>query len=417
MTEWRVMTLGELADRPDCEIKTGPFGAQLHMSDYADHGIPVVMPKDMINGRLNFRTVARISEQKASELAAHITQPGDVLLARRGDIGRSILIREQEAGVVCGTGSLRVSIQESELLPEFLFHYLSTDLGRHQLASKAVGVTMPNISASIVRSMEIRFPSSAAQRLIVGILTAYDDLIENNARRIEILEETAQAIYREWFVEFRYPGHEDVPLVDSELGPIPEGWSVKALVDIAQLTMGQSPKSEHYNSDGVGLPFHQGVTGFQDHFPIDKIYSSKGDRLAEAGDILFSVRAPVGRINTAIHPLILGRGLCSIRPSQEHRSFTLTQLKSRFIEIESMGSGAIFNAVKRSDVEQIRLLWPTNERIATFSEIADPIFDQILALTRSNRILQQTRDLLLPRLISGEIDVSGLDIELADSSV
>jgi type I restriction enzyme S subunit len=82
-----------------------------------------------------------------------------------------------------------------------------------------------------------------------------------------------------------------------------------------------------------------------------------------------------------------------------------------------MGSGAIFNAVKRSDVEQIRLLWPTNERIATFSEIADPIFDQILALTRSNRILQQTRDLLLPRLISGEIDVSGLDIELADSSV
>src|SRR4029077_19757019 len=153
------------------------------------------------------------------------------------------------------------------------------------------------------------------------ILSAYDDLIENNLRRIRILEEMARSIYREWFVSFRFPGHENAKRVDSPLGPIPEGWEVKKLGDVCQLTMGQSPKSEFYNKSGEGRPFHQGVTDFGERFPTDRLFCTARGRIAEAGDILFSVRAPVGRMNIADKKIIIGRGLSAIRHIASHQAF------------------------------------------------------------------------------------------------
>ena len=123
----------------------------------------------------------------------------------------------------------------------------------------------------------------------------------------------AQALYREWFVHFRFPGHEKVRLVDSPLGKIPEGWHHKTLIEMAGITMGQSPKSIYYNLDRKGLPFHQGVRDFGSRFPSHKVYCTVQNRLAEPGDILFSVRAPVGRINIAKDRIIIGRGLAAIR--------------------------------------------------------------------------------------------------------
>ena len=123
-----------------------------------------------------------------------------------------------------------------------------------------------------VKNITVNIPLLPTQKKIASILSAYDDLIENNNRRIKILEEMAQNIYREWFVHFRYPDHDDIPLVESELGKIPQGWEVKKLEQFAEVTMGQSPKSEFYNDTGEGLPFHQGVTNFGDRYPQHKVY-------------------------------------------------------------------------------------------------------------------------------------------------
>ena len=141
------------------------------------------------------------------------------------------------------------------------------------------------------------FPLFQLNRKSPAVLRPYDKLIENNTRRIEILEEMAQIIYRQWFVEFQFPGHEQVKMVESELGLIPQGWEVKRLGEMCHVIMGQSPKSEFYNETGEGLPFHQGVRDFGKRFPTDRVYCTVQNRIAEAGDILFSVRAPVGRIN------------------------------------------------------------------------------------------------------------------------
>ncbi|MYI94118.1 restriction endonuclease subunit S, partial [Candidatus Poribacteria bacterium] len=206
------------------------------------------------------------------------------------------------------------------------------------------------------------------------------------------------------------PGHENVPMVESELGPIPHGWEVKMLGEMCNVLMGQSPKSEFYNKIGEGLPFHQGVTDFGSRYPTDRVYCTIQKRIAEIDDILFSVRAPVGRINIANKRLIIGRGLSAIRSKSNHQHFIIHQLKDRFQEEDTMGSGTIFNAITKADLLGIQLLKPTNRLAAKFEKTVQPISSELANLTIKNINLRQTRDLLLPKLISGEIDVSQLDI-------
>ena len=169
----------------------------------------------------------------------------------------------------------------------------------------------------------MRAPSPSEQTAIVSILSAYEDLIENNRRRIALLEESARLLYREWFVHFRFPGHEFCKVIDS----IPEGWKQCTLVELAEVVMGQSPKSQFYNKEGDGLPFHQGVTDYGFRFVSHRIFSSVVTKSAEAGDILISVRAPVGRINVTRDRIVLGRGLAAIRSRTGHQSFLLYAMK------------------------------------------------------------------------------------------
>ena len=278
------------------------------------------------------------------------------------------------------------------------------------LLNLAGGSTYSNLTKDMIRDFPIPYLDSRYK--IAAVLSAYDNLIENNTRRIKILEEMAQAIYREWFVEFRFPGHEGVEMVDSELGLIPHGWDVKQLGEMCHVIMGLSPKSEFYNETGDGLPFHQGVTDFGERFPTDRVYCTIPKRIAKIDDILFSVRAPVGRINIANKKIVIGRGLSAIRSKTGNQAFVLQQLKDRFQEEDTMGSGSIFNAIRKSDLLGIPLLIPTESLVAKFEEIANSIFAGLANLNQKNINLRQTRDLLLPKLIPGEIDVAKLDIRI-----
>ena len=300
-----------------------------------------------------------------------------------------------------------VVVEQQKHDPYFVYYLLSTKTD--MLHNVAGGVATPIVNKSTFANLEVRVPPLPTQRKIASILSAYDNLIENNTRRIKILEDMAQTLYREWFVHFRFPGHEHVPMVKSALGPIPQGWEVKQLGDMCHILMGLSPKSEFYNQIGEGLPFHQGVTDFGERFPTDRIYCTVQKRIAEAGDILFSVRAPVGRINVAKKKIVIGRGLSAIRSKSGNQAFVLQQLKDKFQEEDTMGGGTIFNAITKADLLGVQLLKPTQSIVAKFEEAADPISLELANLTIKNANLQQTRDLLLPKLISGEIDVSELD--------
>jgi type I restriction enzyme S subunit len=243
------------------------------------------------------------------------------------------------------------------------------------------------------------------QRWIAGILSTYDELIGNSQRRIRLLEALARALYREWFVHFHFPGHEKFPRGPSLAGAIPIGWEVKKLKAMCRLTMGQSPKSEFYNETGEGQPFHQGVTDFGGRFPTDRLFCTVEGRIAEAGDILFSVRAPVGRMNIANKKLIIGRGLAAIRHERGHQAFLWEQLRNQFPEDDMMGNGAIFAAVTKGDVEGIDVLSPPEPLVVEAERHFVPLHNEIAVLTRQIENLSQTRDLLLPRLVSGDISM------------
>lgn len=258
----------------------------------------------------------------------------------------------------------------------------------------------------------IHWPEESVRSKVETVLAAYDDLIENSQRRIEILGEMARNLYQEWFVRFRYPGHESARFGDSPLGRIPEGWQVRPLAQISVITMGQSPKSEFYNDSGDGLPFHQGVSSFGDRFPTTSLYCTKGGRLAEAGDILLSVRAPVGRINVAPNRMMLGRGLCGIRHRSDHQRFLFQSLKERFRAEGSMGGGTIFRAVTKADMLGLPMLVAGSGFQSEFEERVAPIEELVEALTRRNDVLRHSRDVLLPKLISGELKVSNLPVRL-----
>jgi type I restriction enzyme S subunit len=215
----------------------------------------------------------------------------------------------------------------------------------------------------------------------------------------------ARALYREWFVNFRFPGHENHRRVASSLGEIPQGWSVKKLKDVCRLTMGQSPKSEFYNETGDGEPFHQGVTNFGDRFPTDRLFCTAEGHIAEAGDILFSVRAPVGRMNIANKKIILGRGLSAIRHNEGSQAFLWEQLRNRFTKDDMMGNGAIFASVTKEDMQGIEFVCPPPLVVEAATKHFEPLHSEIATLSQQVQNLRRTRDLLLPRLLSGQIEI------------
>ncbi len=288
---------------------------------------------------------------------------------------------------------------------------MNTGTVRQQVQATATGSKVRHTAPERIKAVRVRIPDTSVQRRVASILDAIDDLIENNWARVEVLEGMAGTIYREWFVRFRYPGHEDVPVAHPPLGTIPDGWAVVPLVEVAELTMGQSPRSDFYNTQGLGKPFHQGVTDFGAHIPRHRKFCTVDARLAQAGDVLVSVRAPVGRINVADTTLVIGRGLAAIRSKLGCQSLLLASLKEVFAEEDAMGGGTIFNAIGKKELEQVQVVRPPHDLAAAANEALAPIFSLIRSLTFANRRLSSLRDDLLPKLVTGTLDVSHLDLD------
>ncbi|MEF2823634.1 MAG: restriction endonuclease subunit S [Oscillospiraceae bacterium] len=241
---WKHVSLGEIS----VNIQTGPFGSQLHQSDYSEKGTPVVMPKDLISGHISEESIARVSDDHVERLSRHKIEVGDILYSRRGDVGRCAFASETEAGWLCGTGCLRVTIDSRKANPKFVFYQLLKADTIGWVEKHAVGSTMLNLNTSILSSVPIDLPSHDKQNHIVGVLSAYDDLIENNQKQIKLLEEAAQRLYKEWFVDLRFPGHETTPIVDG----VPDGWTYKPFSEVFDYVRGKSYTSKEL-SDTTGI--------------------------------------------------------------------------------------------------------------------------------------------------------------------
>jgi len=217
------------------------------VAEYWDNGnIPWATVKDMAEGKYTlYDTKDHITEAGVKNSATRIIPKGTVIVSTRMGLGRCFINKVDMAI----NQDLKVLIPKKDLIdPKFLLWLYASKA--QTLDNLGTGTTVKGIRLEQLKDIDICLPDMFTQRKIAAILSAYDDLIENNTRRIKILEEMAQLIYREWFVKFRFPGHEKVRMVDSELGPIPEGWEVKRLGEVCNIVMGQSPKSKYYNTKG-----------------------------------------------------------------------------------------------------------------------------------------------------------------------
>ena len=296
---------------------------------------------------------------------------------------------------------MKITLDENKSDKFFLYYYFSSRKTVEKILNLVSSSGVPHINLTVLRNFEVPVPSLDTQKRIASVLSAYDDLTENNRRRIRLLEQAARLLYKEWFIHLRFPGHEHVKIKDG----VPEGWERKPLGEIADIKMGQSPKSIYYNEDGYGLPFHQGVTNFGIRFPSHQTYCTEQNRLAEPGDILFSVRAPVGRINITTDKIVIGRGLAAIRSNRDQQNFLFHALKNHFFKEDMIGGGAIFAAITKKDLHGVELLQALDRVVEMFMEHVVPIDLQIEKLHQSNEQLTKARDLILPKLMNGEMTI------------
>jgi type I restriction enzyme S subunit len=332
-------------------------------------------------------------------------QRGDIIFVRSNGnkelIGRSMLIEDDLEDVSFSGFCIRFRPNNPGTNSRFLSLFFRTSLFRRVLSQQGKGTNINNLNQSILERMVVPFPIPLVQDRITEIASSYDDLIENNRRRIGLLEQAARLLYREWFLHLRFPGHEHAKITNG----LPEGWERRTLVSLAEVVMGQSPKSQFYNDVGNGLPFHQGVTDYGFRFVGHRTFSTMVTKIAEAGDILVSVRAPVGRINVTRDKIVLGRGLSAIRSRTGNQSFMFYALKNHFYAEDIIGSGAIYAATNKKELEGQELIVPSSMLLTEFEAQAGTIDVQIANLTSQNEKLAQARDILLPRLMNGEIAV------------
>ena len=404
---YKKVCLGDLAD-----IITGPFGSQLHASDYVEQGIPSIMPQDIGDRIVIHDRIAHITEQDAERLKKYRVEIGDIVYSRRGNIERCALISENDAGALCGTGCLRIRPDKMLVNAVFLSFYLSTPHIRKWIVDNATGATMPNLNSAILKKLPVELPDLKEQYRIANELQAIDDKIKNNSKLITTLESMAKTLYDYWFVQFDFPDADGRPYKTSGgkmewnetlSQEIPAGWEVIQLKDFAEVTQGNSPTGNTLNEENKGIAFYQGKTDFGMRFPIERIYTTEPYRYAEPMDTLLSVRAPVGAVNMAENKCCIGRGLAAIH--QEKYPSLVYYMMMRLQPIfEKRGSGGTtFNSITKDDIKEVYICRPSKMYCECFEYKARAIDKQILNLSKENRKLASLREYLLPMLMNGQV--------------
>lgn len=393
MSEWKVLTAEDFCD----SVRDGTHDTPKQV----ECGYKLVTAKHISNGQIDLSDAYLISESdylKINERSK--VERWDVLMSMIGNgLGKSAVVKDNPQYAIKNLALFKIG---DETRAKWLHYYLSSNKGQGFIYNSLQGSGQPFISLSLLRKFPIPVPDDEKiMRKVVATLSRYDSLIENYQKQIKLLEEAAQRLYKEWFVDLHFPGHENTKIVDG----VPEGWEKKRLSDIANIIMGQSPKSEFYNTEGDGIPFHQGVGSYGYRFVVDNVYSTSFTRIAEPNSILFSVRAPVGRLNITKNKIVIGRGLASINHKMGYQSYLYYLLKEKFFKDNIIGNGAIFASISKDELYNLVFFIPSDEIVKRYDAIANKIDKNIQYVDSQIRLLTEARDRLLPKLMSGEIAV------------
>lgn len=438
---WTETTIGALIADHGGSIKTGPFGTTLKAAEYSAEGVPLISVGEIGYGRITIHErTPRVSPAVTSRLSVYLLEEADIVFGRKGAVDRSAIVTKEQSGWFLGSDGIRLRLPKDGTVcePRYIAYCLQNQEHRDWIMSHATGTTMPSLNQCVVERIPIPLPPLPEQRAIARVLGGLDDKIELNRRMNRTLEELARGVFRSWFIDFdpvlrraggaggrglkggaagtpgagtphagglpHHPALWPTRLTDSPLGPIPEGWRVGTVGEEFNLTMGQSPPGSTYNEDGAGVPFYQGRTDFGFRFPTRRVYCTAPTRLAEAGDTLVSVRAPVGDINMADERCAAGRGVAAVRHKSGATSYTYAMMGALREAFDVFnGDGTLFGCIGKADFDKMQVLVPPPLLVEAFEKVAGPWDAQISLNEKEARSLAATRDALLPVLLSGEV--------------
>ena len=396
ISDWKKITLRVAGvSLIDCDHKTPT--AQLS-------GYPYIAIPQLNNGRIDLSDVRHIS-LKDYELWTKKAKPqaDDIILSRRCNPGETAYV---PPNLDCAIGQNLVLLRSNgkTIYPPFLRWLVRGSEWWDQIEKYMnTGAIFNSLKCAEIPNIELSIPPLPTQHRIANILSALDDKIELNRQTNATLEAIAQAIFKEWFVNFNFPGATG-EMVASELGLIPKGWRVGKLGEVCKITMGQSPPGESYNEDGIGTPFFQGRTDFTFRFPNKRVFTTDPKRFANKFDTLVSVRAPVGDMNIATENCCIGRGLAAVQEINGNSSFTyyfLSQLTEVFKGFED--NGTVFGSINRNEFESMKCVIPNIDIRSNFENICKPIDDEIFNTEQQSANLAEIRDILLRKLLNREI--------------
>jgi type I restriction enzyme, S subunit len=429
-SEWVDTTLGEVCAAQNGAIQTGPFGSQLHASDYVEMGIPVVMPSNIgPDGGISEDGIARIKQEDADRLSQHKLQIGDVVFSRRGDVTRNALIEPHQVGWLCGTGCLKVRLgDERKADAKFISYCLRLPETKEWLIRHAVGATMPNLNTAILSAVPIQIPPISEQKKITNLLRALDDRIALLRETNATLEAIAQALFKSWFVDFD-PVHANVGkqtpslpaeiqalfpsrLVESPQGLIPEGW---AYVNLGELVCNQSTTFKFSGIENVVFintgDVSEGVFLHQNYVPVSGL-PGQAKKAIKRDDILFSEIRPKNKrfayVNIDPQDYVVSTKFMVLRAISEISPRYIYQILKQdstidFFNMIAESRSGTFPQITFDSIQNLQVLKPSKACVNQFIDVIAPIIEQIDLNAERNKELANLRDSLLPRLISGQL--------------
>lgn len=383
------------------EISMGPFGSNIKVECFVDSGIPVLNGSNLIGFALNDGSFRYVTEEKANSLGKANAYRGDVVITHRGTLGQIVFIPSDSKfeRYVISQSQFRVKCNE-KIMPEYLTYYFHTKIGQHKLLSNASQVGVPALAraSTSFQELEIEIPPMIQQQKVVSLLETIRVKIELNNAINDNLEQQAKALYKDWFLDFS-PFSSD--------GTLPDGWRIGTVGDIIQLHDSKRvPLSGTERSKMAKLYPYYGATSLMDYvdnYLFDGIYLLLGEDGTVVDNLGFPILQYVyGRfwVNNHAH-IITGKEGFSVE--ELYLFFGLTNIKS-------IVTGAVQQKVSQQNLKKVPAIIPSSTALSSFDELIQPIFSQIRNLRDENARLTSLRDILLPKLMSGELDVSAIEL-------
>ncbi|MBO5717424.1 MAG: restriction endonuclease subunit S [Alistipes sp.] len=406
MTSWNTYKIGDL-----CKISSSK---RIFAKEYKDSGIPFYRGKEIIEKQKGNKisTELYISQERYDEIKAKHGVPikGDMLLTSVGTLGIPYIVQDEV--FYFKDGNLTWFYNFEGIDSRYLYYWFLSPIGKMNIDSKAIGSTQKALTIETLSKFEISLPSLAEQRRIAGILVAIDDKIENNRRINTNLELQAQALYKQWFVDFDFPNEDGKSykssggkMVDSELGQIPEGWSVGDIYKYIKVIYGAPYKSSLFNEKKEGNPLIRirDLKTFAPQYYTKEILSNT--EFINAGDVVAGMDAEFEPCLWLGERGVLNQRCCKFVGKQDSISnyYVMFLVKPELEFVQSYKTGTTVSHLGKADIDKFVVVQPPFAVIEKFSKIADALLNNKIKLAKENITLATLRDTLLPKLMNGEI--------------